>query len=43
MVALGHGRGDVLLMTVGLGPGVPIADLRTLAKRTAQRLAAARL
>lgn len=43
MVALGHGRGDVLLMTVGLGPGVPIADLRTLARRTAQRLAAARL
>jgi hypothetical protein len=43
MIALGHGRGDVLLMTVGVGSGVPIADLRVLAKRTAQRLAASRL
>ena len=43
MIALGHGRGDVLLMTVGVGSGVPIADLRVLAKRTAQRVGASRL
>jgi hypothetical protein len=43
MVALGHGRGDVFLMTIAAGTGVPMADLKAFAKLTAQRLAAARL
>ena len=43
VVALGNGRGDALLMTIGLGAGVPMADLRAFAKLTAARLAAAKL
>jgi hypothetical protein len=43
MVALGQGRGDVFLMTIAFGSGVPMADLKAFAKVTAQRLAAAKL
>ncbi|MGZ8782685.1 MAG: hypothetical protein ACXWZB_04220 [Gaiellaceae bacterium] len=43
MVVLGNGRGDCALIAVGLGNGVPIADLRAFAKLTASRLAAAKL
>jgi hypothetical protein len=43
MVALGHGRGDHLMMTIGVGGGVPMSDLKAFARRTAQRLAAAKL
>lgn len=43
MLVFGHGRGDVVLMAIGLGGGVPVADLRAFAKLTATRLAAAKL
>lgn len=43
MVALGHGRGDHFMMTIGVGAGVPIADLKAFSRLTAQRLAAAKL
>ena len=43
IVGLGNGRGDALLMTVGFGGGIPMADLRAFAKLTASRLAAAKL
>ena len=42
-VALGSGRGDAVLLTIGLGNGIPLADLRAFAKLTASRLAAAKL
>jgi hypothetical protein len=42
-VILGHGRGDVTLMTLSLGPGVSLPDLKTFAQLSAQRLAAAKL
>jgi hypothetical protein len=42
-VVLGHGRGDVTLMTMSLGPGVALSDLKAFAQRSAQRLAAAKL
>lgn len=43
LIVLGHGRGDVMLMTFGIGPGVARPDLQSFAKLTAQRLAAAKL
>ncbi len=43
LVVLGNGRGDCGLVTVGLGSGVAMADLRAFAKLTASRLAAAKL
>lgn len=43
VVALGNGRGDSVVMTLGLGSGVPTAELRKYAKLTATRLAAAKL
>lgn len=43
LVALGNGRGDTGLMTIGLGSGIPGADLRAFAKLLAGRLAAAKL
>lgn len=43
LVALGNGRGDTGLMTIGLGNGIPGADLRAFAKLLAGRLAAAKL
>jgi hypothetical protein len=43
VVALGHGRGDVALVGIGFGNGIPIADLRAFAKLSAARLAAAKL
>lgn len=43
VIALGNGRGDCVLMTVGFANGIPTADLRTFAKLTASRLAAAKL
>jgi hypothetical protein len=43
LIGLGNGRGDVGLMAMGIGAGVPVADLRFFAKLTAARLAAARL
>jgi hypothetical protein len=42
-VALGHGRGDVMLMSFGFGPGIPLGDLKAFAQLSAQRLAAAKL
>ena len=42
-VALGSGRGDSVLLTIGFGNGIPVADLRAFAKLTASRLAAAKL
>ena len=43
LVALGHGRGEAGLLTMGFGPGVSTADLRSFAKLIALRLAAAKL
>lgn len=43
VLALGNGRGDSVLLTFGLGNGVPNAELRRYAKLTATRLAAAKL
>jgi len=43
LVVLGHGRGDVTLLTFALGDGIPQAELRAFAKLTASRLAAAKL
>ena len=43
LVGLGHGRGDAMLMTMGLGSGLPLAQVKSLARLTAQRLAAAKL
>ncbi len=43
VIALGHGRGDVALLGLGFGTGIPIADLRAFAKLSATRLAAAKL
>lgn len=43
LIALGHGRGEAGLMTMGIGNGVPAADLRAFAKLMAARLAAAKL
>jgi hypothetical protein len=43
VVALGHGRGEVALLTMGFGPGVPMAELRAFASVLASRLAAAKL
>ena len=43
LLALGRGRGDTGLMTMGLGNGIPSADLRAFAKLLAGRLAAAKL
>jgi hypothetical protein len=43
LIALGSGRGDSILLTFGLGDGVPNAELRRYAKLTATRLAAAKL
>jgi hypothetical protein len=43
LIALGNGRGDSGLITVAVGNGVPLADLRAFANVTASRLAAAKL
>ena len=43
VIALGNGRGDSVLMAVGLRDGVPDAALRKYAKLTASRFAAAKL
>ena len=43
IVVLGRGRGDVMLMSMGVGNGVALAELKRLARVTAQRLAAASL
>lgn len=43
LVGLGQGRGDAMLMTMGLGSGLPLAQVKSFARLTAQRLAAARL
>lgn len=43
LVALSQGRGQAGLMTMGVGAGVPSADLRAFSKLLAQRLAAAKL
>jgi hypothetical protein len=43
LIALGHGRGDAGLLTMGFGNGVATADLRAFAKLLAVRLAAAKL
>jgi hypothetical protein len=43
IVALGRGRGEVGLLTSGVGAGVHMADLRAFAKLVASRLAAAKL
>lgn len=43
LIGLGHGRADVALMAMSFGAGVPVAELKVLAKLTAQRLAAAKL
>ena len=43
LIALGQGRGDAGLMAMGIGNGLPMAEIRALAKLTASRLAAARL
>ena len=43
VVVLGNGRGDCALITVGLGNGLRMTDLRAFAKLTAARLAAAKL
>ena len=43
LIALGNGRGDASLLTIGFQSGVPSADLRALAKLAATRLAAAKL
>ena len=43
LVALGHGRGDVGLMTMGFGNSVPLNEVRTLSSVLAKRLAAAKL
>ena len=43
VIALGNGRADSVLMTIGLRNGVPAAELRKYAKVTASRLAAAKL
>ena len=43
LIGLGHGRGDVALMTMAFGSGVPLAELRSFAKLSAARLAAAKL
>ena len=42
-VALGSGRGYSVLLTMGFGNGIAVADLRAFAKLTASRLAAAKL
>ena len=42
-VALGNGRGDSALLAIGVGTGIPLAELRAFAKLTATRLAAAKL
>ena len=43
MIALGSGRGDASLLTVGLQNGVPTTELRAFASVAAKRLAAAKL
>lgn len=43
LVALGHGRGEASLLTMGFGQGVSMADLRAFATLMATRLAAAKL
>jgi hypothetical protein len=43
VVALGHGRGEAGLMTLGVGKGLALADLRAFAGMMAKRLAAAKL
>jgi len=43
LIALGHGRGDAGLLTMGFGNGVPNADLRAFGRLLASRLAAAKL
>jgi hypothetical protein len=43
LVALGRGRAEAGLLTMGLGTGVSTADLRAFAKAIAARLAAAKL
>jgi hypothetical protein len=43
LIALGSGRGDVILLTYALADGVPSSDLRAYAKLLAGRLAAAKL
>ncbi|MGH3072567.1 MAG: hypothetical protein ACRDNB_09915 [Gaiellaceae bacterium] len=43
MVALGGGRGEAGVMAIGFGGTVPLADVRTLARVTAKRFAAAKL
>ena len=43
MIALGNGRGDASLLTIGFQNGIPSADLRAFAKLAAGRLAAAKL
>ena len=43
LIALGRGRAEAGLLTMGLGTGVPTADLRAFAKAIATRLAAAKL
>ena len=43
VLALSQGRGQAGLLTVGLGAGVPMADLRAFGKLLGQRLAAAKL
>ena len=43
LIALGRGRGEAGLLTMGFGTGVSNADLRAFAKVIAARLAAAKL
>ena len=43
LIALGQGRGDVVLLAMGFGNGVATSDLRGFATLTARRLAAAKL
>ena len=43
LLAFGQGRGDVSLLAISPGPGIPIAQLRVFGKDFAARLAAAKL
>jgi hypothetical protein len=43
LIALGRGRGDVGLITMGPGTGIPAAELRAFARLLASRLQASKL
>ena len=43
LIGLGHGRGDVSLLAMSFGAGVPVAELRAFAQITERRMAAAKL